>query len=89
MSDLNELEAAIEKLIYERTGDTWIPVAFVVYVDLTDPETMQHSEPFWITPDGQRPYVTRGLLTNAAVEMDADTVGSLTYTDWEAEEDDD
>lgn len=89
MSDLNELEQAIEKLIYERTGETWIPVNWVLYIDMTDPETMRLEEPFWVIPDGQRTVTTRGLINNAAVELDADTVGSFNYVAMDEDDEDD
>lgn len=87
MSDLNELEQAIEKLIYERTGESWIPVAFVLVCDITDPESMRLEEPFWIIPEGQRSSTTRGLIHNAGVELNADTVGSFNYVAMDDDDD--
>lgn len=89
VSDLNRLEDALRQLIFERTGEEWIAVNWVLYADITDPEQMIHEEPFWVLPEGQRSSTTRGLIHNAGVELDADTVGSFTYMASDEDDEDD
>lgn len=89
MSAQSDFEDAVANLIAEESGETWPVLSFVLYAITTDPETMTLEEPFWHTPQGQRVYVTRGLLEQARDELTADVVGSFSYVETEEDDDDD
>ncbi|WP_193510469.1 hypothetical protein [Cryobacterium sp. BB736] len=89
MSALTDLENALTALIAEHTGERWMTTGYLIYAMTTDPETMTLEEPHWITPEGQRTYVTRGLLEQARDELTADITGAFTYVETEEDDDDD
>ena len=85
---MSNFEQALQNLIEEHTGEAWPVTAFVLYAMTTDPETMTLEEPFSYTPEGQRTYVTRGLLEQAKDELTADINAGFAYVDMEDDEDD-
>lgn len=89
MTALSDFENAVAALIEERTGEAWPMLAFVFYAITTDPDTGLMEEPFWFTADGQRDFITRGLLEQARDELTADVVGSFSYVETEEDDDDD
>lgn len=91
MSDDNpkSVEAAIAAYVEELYGEAWPTLAYVVYARVTDPESMEHDSPVWITPPGQRSFVTRGLLEEARSEYEADHLPVVLFAeadDWDDEE---
>lgn len=93
MSDaLERYEQALADLIAEwTTGDEtrWPVVGWVTYALTTDPESMTMDEPELITPTGQRPTFTRGLLQEALDQLKAETAPVTAMVSWEPAEDDD
>lgn len=92
MSALERYEQAMADLIAERTtgeGDRWPVVGYVTYVLTTDPETMTMDEPEVITPEGQRPVMTRGLLEEALDLLKQEQAAAIAYATWDDDDDDD
>jgi hypothetical protein len=77
------IAAAVEGIL----GESWPTIAYVVYARVTDPESMTVDQPVWIIPDGQRSFVTRGLLEEALSEHESDNLPVFTFA--EVDDDDD
>lgn len=88
MSELSALERRIRKVVKARFGERWPLVAYVVYARVTDPETMEYDQPVWMVPDGQRSFVTRGLLEEALSEHEQDSLPAVAFVDVFDEDDD-
>lgn len=81
MTAKDDLEAALQGYVEETFGESWPTVAYVVYARVTDPEDMTADEQVWIIPDGQRSFVTRGLLEEARSEFESDNLPVFTFAD--------
>lgn len=84
---MSDIDKAIAAHVEEIFGESWPTVAYVVYARVTDPEDMTADEQVWIIPDGQRSFVTRGLLEEARSEFESDHLPVFTFVD--IDEDDD
>lgn len=86
---LKKFEKQLRKQVKAQYGEKWPLVAYVAYVRVTDPETMTMDESVWVTPDGQREFVTRGLLDAAKAEHEVVNQPVFTFSDidddWEDE----
>lgn len=85
---MSAIEDAISAHVTDLFGEPWPVVSYVVYARVTDPETMTADEPVWIIPDGQRSYVTRGLLEEARSEHESDSLPAFVFSDADEDEDD-
>lgn len=90
MSDDNPkaVEDAIAAHVKEVFGEAWPTVAYFAYVRVTDPETMESDTSLWIVPEGQRSFVTRGLLEEARSEYEADHLPVVSFADIDDWDDD-
>lgn len=84
-----EMDKAIAAAVEETLGETWPVIAYVVYARVTDPESMTVDQPVWIIPEGQRSFVTRGLLEEALSELESDSLPVFTFAEFEDDGDDD
>lgn len=82
------IEAAIAEYVKETFGEEWPLVAYVVYARVTDPETMESDSSLWIVPNGQRSFVTRGLLEEARSEYESDHLPTVSFADFDDWDDD-
>jgi hypothetical protein len=78
---VRRFEKELRRQVEARLGERWPLVAYVVYARVTDPESMTHDAPFWLVPDGQRSFVTRGLLEEASSEHEMDSLPTVVYVD--------
>jgi hypothetical protein len=88
MSARDDLERKIGDYVEETYGESWPTVAYVVYARVTDPESMTVDQPVWIIPDGQRSFVTRGLLEEALSEHESDNLPVFTFAEVDDDGDD-
>jgi hypothetical protein len=84
---VSAVEDAITAHVQDMMGESWPVTAFVVYARVTDPETMTADEPVWIVPDGQRSYITRGLLEEARSSAEEDALPVFVFSDFDDEDD--
>lgn len=84
-----EMDKAIAAAVEETLGEPWPVIAYVVYARVTDPESMTVDQPVWIIPDGQRSFVTRGLLEEALSELESDSLPVFTFAEFDDDGDDD
>lgn len=89
MSARTKFERALAGVIAKQTGEAWPVTAYVLYAMTSDPETMEMEEPFRFVSEGQRDYITRGLVEQLRDELSADVVNSLAYVDMDFEDDED
>lgn len=73
------MDEAITDYVKETFGEPWPTIAYVVYARVTDPESMTVDQPVWIIPEGQRSFVTRGLLEEALSEHESDNLPVFTF----------
>jgi len=85
---MSDIDKAIAAHVEDVFGESWPIVAFVVYARVTDPEAMTADEQVWIVPDGQRSFVTRGLLEEARSEFESDNLPIFAYADVDDDDDD-
>lgn len=88
MTAHSDLEAALAAYVEDMLGEAWPTVAYVVYARITDPEDMTADEPVWVIPDGQRSFVTRGLLEEALSEHETDNLPVFSYAEIDDDDDD-
>jgi hypothetical protein len=81
------MDETIAAYVKDTFGESWPTIAYVVYARVTDPESMTVDQPVWIIPDGQRSFVTRGLLEEALSEHESDNLPVFTFA--EVDDDDD
>ena len=89
MSAQTDFEDRMADLLAARTtgdGDRWPIVGYVVYIASVDPETMRAESGDFITPEGQSAFMTRGLIEAARDELTADTLASVSYGEWDEDD---
>lgn len=62
-------------------------LAYVVFAVVVDPESAEFEEPFMLMADGQRDFVTRGLVEQARDVVVADSVGAIAYVSLDEDDD--
>lgn len=85
---LDKFEKQLRRQVKEQFGERWPLVAYVVYARVTDPESMSMDESVWVVPEGQREFVTRGLLGAAKAEHEAVNQPVFALSDLEDWDDD-
>lgn len=81
MSEMNELEEAIGRYLFDLLGEHWPLTAWVLYGVQTDLESAEFEQPVTIVPEGQRAYVTLGLLEQAQAAAREDSLPSISFVD--------
>jgi hypothetical protein len=85
---MTAMDETIAAYVQDTFGEAWPTIAYVVYARVTDPESMTVDQPVWIIPDGQRSFVTRGLLEEALSEHESDNLPVFTFAEVDDDGDD-